>query len=146
MGDHLNSIFAYASPRRLSISEYHLHMGPCNVLETEWLGFAGTSDFQHVITEAIALARQHGATGWVADDRHIGPVRPKNMKWVATHLLPALVELGISRFALLESAETMNRFLIGSMYQEALAELPLEFRKFTDVEVARNWACAQSAD
>lgn len=119
----------------------HLHPGPALVLETEWLGFAGSADFREALTQAVDAARQHGVRGWLADDRRIGPVRPVDMDWVATWLLPTLDAVGIRRFALLESAEALNRFLINNMYQEATPELAgLEFRAFTDPAEARAWA------
>lgn len=121
----------------------HFYPGPVPVLETQWLGFAGTADFREALTQAVDAARSHGVRGWLADDRRIGPVRPVDMDWVATWLLPTLDALGIRRFALLESAEALNRFLINNMYQDATPELPrMAFRAFTDAAAARAWVSA----
>lgn len=120
----------------------HLYSGRRYALETEWLGFTSSADFRHYVTEALRLAREHGATAWIANDIRLGAVRPVDLEWVAHEVLPAMVELGITRFARLESQETLNRMLIGSMYQEAAPDLTFEVRAFTDLPTARAWACA----
>ena len=117
-----------------------LHTGPRNVLETEWLGFAGSTDLRSALTEALRLAHLHRVTGWIADDRHLGAVRPKDLAWTHTTLLEPLSELGVLRFAHLESEETLNRLTIGGMYQTALPGLAYEFRHFTSLPAARAWA------
>ncbi len=117
-----------------------LHTGKRTVLETEWLGFAGSTDFRLVLAEAVRLARQHHATGWVADDRRLGAVRPKDLDWAHQHVLVPLAGLGILRFAHLESEEVLNRITINGMYQSALPDLPYEFRHFTSLFEARAWA------
>jgi hypothetical protein len=122
----------------------HLHAGPVPVLETEWLGFTRSAHFRRYLTEALALARQHGVRGWVANDLQLGAVRPADLQWVAEHVLPALVELGVTRFARLEATDSLNRLLIGHMYQEATPELPITTRTFADAPRARAWAAGRT--
>lgn len=117
-----------------------LHTGSHNVLETEWLGFAGSADFRKAVTEMLRLAQQHHITGWVADDRRLGAVRPKDLDWCHTALLAPLAELGLRRFAHLEAEETLNRITINGMYQSAVPDLSYEFRHFTSLTEARSWA------
>ncbi|MDJ0367279.1 hypothetical protein QMK33_19195 [Hymenobacter sp. H14-R3] len=118
-----------------------LHTGGRHiVLETEWLGFAGSNDFRRALTEALRLARLHHVTGWVADDRRLGPVRPKDLEWTHTEILLPLGELGVLRFAHLESEQVLNRLTINGMYQTAVPGLNYEFRHFTLLPEARAWA------
>jgi hypothetical protein len=120
-----------------------LHTGTRNVLETEWLGFAGSTDIRSALTEALRLARLHHITGWVADDRHLGAVRPKDLEWSHNAILIPLSELGVVRFAHLESEEALNRLTINGMYQTAVPGLAYEFRHFTSLTAARAWAAGQ---
>ncbi|WP_220614449.1 hypothetical protein [Hymenobacter sp. HSC-4F20] len=119
----------------------HLHHGQQYALETEWLGFTSSSNFRRYITQALQLAQQHRVTAWIANDVRLGAVRPVDLEWVANDVLPAMTRLGIKRFARLESQETLNRMLIGGMYQEATPALPFETRAFADIQEARSWAC-----
>ena len=118
----------------------HLHPGPYNALETEWLGYASSTDFRLYITEALDLARQHGVRAWIANDRLLGAVRPTDLTWIGETVLPAMVELGVVRFARLEAEQTLNRMLIGHLYEDTMPDLPFETRTFTEVEQARAWA------
>ncbi|MGI4739817.1 MAG: hypothetical protein ACRYG7_32010 [Janthinobacterium lividum] len=117
-----------------------LHTGQRAVLETEWLGFAGSADFRQALEDAVRLARQQHVTGWVADDRRLGAVRPKDLDWTHQHVLVPLANIGVVRFAHLESAESLNRLTIKGMYQAALPDLSYEFRHFTSLPEARAWA------
>lgn len=117
----------------------YVYSESCPVLEMQWKGFVGSSDFRQAIKTGLQLARQHEVKGWLADDRQLGAVRPTDLDWSFTYLHGALAELGVERFALLESAETLNRFIIGNKYDEAA--LPFELRRFTRPEPARAWLC-----
>ena len=118
----------------------HLHQGARIALETEWLGYVSSADFRRYVIEAVALARQHHATAWIANDQLLGAVRPKDLAWVGEEVLPALVELGVVRFARLEAEQTLNRMLIGTLYQKSTPELPMQTCTFTDALQARAWA------
>jgi hypothetical protein len=76
----------------------------------------------------------------VADDRRLGAVRPKDLDWVHAEILVPLGEIGVTRFAHLESEEVMNRLTIDGMYQRSVPGLPYEFRHFTALAEARAWA------
>ena len=117
-----------------------LHPGSVPVLETEWLGFAGSADFRAALEEVMRLARLHKVAGWVADDRRLGAVRPKDLAWTHEHVLQPLSVLGVRRFAHLESVVALNRLTIDGLYRTALPGLAYEFRHFTDLGPARAWA------
>ena len=118
----------------------YLHAGPCPTLETHWLGFANGEEFRTGVRQALALARQHHVTGWVADDRLLGAVRPRDLQWCLDEVLMALNVLGVRRFALLESQDAMNRRTIDGMYQQVTPAVDFEIRRFTDLPLARAWA------
>lgn len=118
----------------------YLHPGPSPALETHWLGFATGAEFRAGIRQAMDLARQHHVTGWIADDRLLGAVRPRDLQWCFDEVLLALGALGVRRFALLESQDAMNRRTIDGMYQRVQPVVAFEIRRFTDVQLARAWA------
>lgn len=126
----------YASP---SLNLY-LHPGPPPALETHWLGFATGAEFRAGVLQALQLARQHHVTGWIADDRLLGAVHPRDLQWCFDEVLLVLSTLGVRRFALLESQDAMNRRTIDGMYQRAQPVVAFEISRFTDLAQARAWA------
>ncbi|RPD47869.1 hypothetical protein DNI29_10555 [Hymenobacter sediminis] len=117
----------------------YLHTSKCQVLEMQWKGFVNSADFRQAIKTGLQLARQYQIVGWLADDRLLGAVRPKDLDWSFTYLHPELAASGVERFALLEADETLNRFIIGRKYEEAA--LPFALQRFTNLEEAREWVC-----
>jgi hypothetical protein len=118
----------------------YLHEGNSRALEAQWQGFVSSSVFRQAVMDALELARQHRITGWVADDRLLGPVRPADMEWIATQIMPELVGLGLKRLARVEAHDPLNQLLIKKMHNTANEIAPFEQRLFTDVQEARAWA------
>ena len=121
--------------------QLHLHEGVSRAIEAQWLGFISSGVLRSATIEAVELARKHRITGWIADDRQLGPVRPSELEWIAKHVLPDLVGVGLQRFARIEAVDPLNKMLIGQAQETAQRQLPFELRSFTDLEAARAWAC-----
>lgn len=126
-----------------SFLNLHLHEGPHPVLVAEWRGFVGSAFLRQAVSEALVLARQHHVQGWVADDRLLGPVRPVDLEWVTSTALPELIDMGVTRFAIVEAQDPLNRLLINNAADTATVSLPLEMRRFGDVAAACAWAGRQ---
>ncbi|MDO7846674.1 hypothetical protein Q5H92_09925 [Hymenobacter sp. M29] len=122
----------------------YLHPGPEPVLETQWLGFATGAEFRASVAQALELGREHHVRGWIADDRRLGAVRPRDLQWTHDEVLLAFDRMGLRRLALLESEDALNRLTIDSMYQRALETVSFELRRFTDIEAARAWAAGRA--
>jgi hypothetical protein len=126
-----------------SFLNLYLHEQPgCRVLEAQWRGFVSSQFLRQATIEALELARQHRITGWIADDRKLGAVRPVDLEWITTNIVPELVAVGVKRFAIIKAEDPLNQLLISNAAEdEALAALPFQIRQFTSVEQARTWAC-----
>lgn len=124
-----------------SFLKLHLHEGATRAIEAEWLGFVGSSFLRQAILDAVQLARLHRISGWIADDRRLGPVRPVDLEWITTHVLPVLVEIGVKRMARIEAEDPLNQMLINNTVQFVQQAIPFEVRLFTNVHAARQWAC-----
>jgi hypothetical protein len=124
-----------------SFLNLYLHTGNSRAIEAQWRGFVSSQFLREAISTALHLARQHQITGWIADDRKLGPVRPADLEWIGSTALPILAELGLKRFAVIEAEDPMNKLLINRTAEEATPALPFEYRRFTNVQAARAWAC-----
>lgn len=118
----------------------YIHEGVWPVLETHWLAFATSAEFRSSVGQALQLAHQHRVKGWIADDRLLGAVRPRDLDWIYKEVLLAMSNAGLQRFALLESNDALNRLTIATMYQRAQGNVAFEIRLFDDIELARAWA------
>ena len=129
---------------RLLISYPHLklylHEGTSCAMEAQWYGVISSVLLRQATLECVTLARKHSITGWIADDRELGPMRPQDLAWIATYVLPLLVKGGVQRFARLEATEPLNQQLIGQAQEVAVQQLQFEVRSFTDPVEARAWA------
>ncbi|GAA3929481.1 hypothetical protein [Hymenobacter algoricola] len=124
-----------------SYLDLYLHEGVSRAIEAQWKGFISSSLLRQALLECVTLAREHGITGWIADDRLLGPVRPVDLEWIATQVLPQLVELGLRRFARIEAVDPLNKLLIGQAQAAAEQQLHFDLQSFTDLQAARTWAC-----
>jgi len=120
--------------------EVYLHTGPATTLEMRWLSYVPSVEFRACVGQALALARVQPLAGWVADDRLLGAVRPRDLAWVMQEVLPAIEAAGVRRFALLESHDAINRRTIAGMYKQALPARHFEVQQFADASLARAWA------
>jgi hypothetical protein len=119
----------------------YLHEGASRAIEAQWQGFVSSAVLRQATLDAVKLARQHRITGWIADDRLLGPVRPVDLRWIAQHVLPQLIGVGLKRFARIEAVDPLNKLLIGQAQETAEQQLPFELRTFSELRAARAWAC-----
>ncbi|RSK45214.1 hypothetical protein [Hymenobacter rigui] len=125
---------------------FYLHDIGCNALEAVWGDYVSSSFFREAVQQAISFVRQHQVSGWVADDRRLGPMEREDLAWVGLEVLPALAAAGLRRLAMLESDDWLNRRLIEEEYTFPVESLAIEVRHFTDPRAARRWACGLPED
>jgi hypothetical protein len=103
-------------------------------------GYVPSQQFREAVLQALDLVAVHQAKGWISDDRLLGAVRPRDLDWGFAAVVPRVAELGLRRFAHLESEDALNRRTIAGAIQPHEPEIPFEFRRFTDLVEARAWA------
>ncbi|MDB5234291.1 MAG: hypothetical protein JWR44_1284 [Hymenobacter sp.] len=119
----------------------YLHEGVSRAIEAQWQGHAHGALLRRATLECVNLAREHRVTGWIADDRLLGPLRPADVEWTAAYVLPLLVKSGLRRFARLEAVDPLTQRLLDPIQETAAQQWPFDLRSFTDVLEAREWAC-----
>ena len=119
----------------------YLHEGASRAMEAQWKGVPGSVLLRQATLECVTLAREHRITGWIADDRLLGPVPLVDLEWIVANVLPLLNKGGVQRFARLEVVAPLTQSLIAQTQETATQQLPFELRSFTDVRAARAWAC-----
>jgi hypothetical protein len=124
----------------------HLHHDPAGaILETEWLGFVNSEQLRSSLTEALRLARQHQVKGWVANNTLLRTIRPTDQDWINQTWFPEFAKLGVTRLAIAESQDALNRMGISTIMQRATEHTPFDTQYFADVAAARRWAASAAS-
>ncbi|RZK27605.1 MAG: hypothetical protein EOO63_13045 [Hymenobacter sp.] len=124
--------------------DLYLHDGPKPVLELHWRSYATSTDFRAALTQALRLSLAHQVRSWVADDRLLGAVRPRDVEWAEQELLVPLDKTGLERFAQLESPDALNRRTIDLAYTRTMPTLHFAVQRFEDLDQARAWASGRA--
>lgn len=110
-------------------------------LEVSWRNQPSGPELQQGAIQAMLLARRYRVNAWISDDQALGPLNPADAQWAETMLRSLAQELGVTRFALLESADAQNRQLLHPHVKQYSAPTsPLQLRRFTSLAQARRWA------
>lgn len=118
----------------------YLHSGAHNTLELEWLGFVNSAELQLSLLEALRLARRYAIKSWLADNRLIRAIRPKDFDWMGEHIIMPLDRLGVLRIAVVESLDAMNRMGVTMFLSSIIPDTRITTQYFSALGEARTWA------
>lgn len=111
-----------------------------HTLELEWLHFAGGEVFREVNLRALALARQHKATQWLANNNRMRVIRESDQQWLTTVLLPHFTALGLQRVAIVHCADEQAQLSIAAVLATMLpVTLPAIVEVFPNRPTALAW-------
>jgi len=124
-----------------SASCARIHYHPtARVLEVEWLAFSSGEEFRDVLRQAISLAIERGATGWLANSEHMRTLREADQQWLLTEFMPVFSRLELQRFAMVRCRDAMARMSLANVTGEkAAAFLPSQVREFETRTGALAW-------
>jgi hypothetical protein len=118
-----------------------LHPGPPHhTLEIQWLDFVPSADFRDSMREMLHLARLHQVKSWVVDNRLIRAMRTADLAWSGTEIILPMSDLGVRRFAGVESQDAMNRMGVTALLADVMPGTKITSRFFPTIEEARAWA------
>lgn len=117
-----------------------LHRGSHNALEIQWLDFVPSTEFRASMREMLHLARLHQVKTWVVDNRLIRAMRTADLAWSGQEIILPMSELGVRRFAGVESRDGMNRMGVTALLADVIPGTQMTSRFFATIEEARAWA------
>lgn len=112
-------------------------------LELHWQDFVNSRQFREVLLEMLRLVRLHNAKRLLVDNTHIRALRPVDLDWSAAEIVPALSQAGVTRMAVVESRDAMNRLGTNAMLATAIPHTSIVTRNFPALTEARAWAMAR---
>ena len=117
-----------------------LHRGAHNTLEIQWLDFVPSTDFRTSMREMLHLAKVQQVKAWVVDNRLIRAMRTADLAWSGQEIILPMSELGVRRFAGVESQDGMNRMGVTALLADVIPDTRITSRFFATIEEARAWA------
>ncbi|MGI4867560.1 MAG: hypothetical protein ACRYFZ_26810 [Janthinobacterium lividum] len=117
-----------------------LHRSAHNTLEIQWLDFVPSADFRASMREMLHLAKQQQVKAWVVDNRLIRAMRTADLAWGGQEIIVPMSDLGVRRFAGVESQDGMNRMGVTALLADVIPGTKMTSRFFATVEEARAWA------
>jgi hypothetical protein len=118
----------------------YLHEGSHNTVELQWLDFANSEELRRNILEGLRLAQQYRAKSWLADNRLLRAIRPKDFEWMGPAIITPLDELGVKRIAVVESQDAINRMGVTAFLSAVVPGTGITTHYFTTPEEARAWS------
>ncbi|MBD1396503.1 hypothetical protein H9Q13_04945 [Pontibacter sp. JH31] len=112
------------------------------MVETVWLGFAGSKDYRAALDQYIDVLQTHEVRRWLGDQRQARVVRPVDQQWTVRTWAPVFVTLigGIKKMARVKSKDVAALISSDNMRHDIdFSKLPLEFRDFEDYDKAKAW-------
>lgn len=118
-----------------------LHPGPAHkTIEIQWLDFVPSADFRASMREMLHLAHKNAVKSWVVDNRLLRAMRTADLAWSATEVLQPMSEMGVRRFAGVESLDGMNRMGVTALLADVMPGTQITSRFFPSIDEARAWA------
>lgn len=121
-----------------------VHDASTGIFATRWLGFAPSAEYRATLEEAVVLASQLAPTAWLADNRAMRVVGPRDQTWTVERWWPTFARLPIRRLAIVLATDMFNRLAIERIVQRATVASPWETAHYDRFEPALAWAEAAS--
>lgn len=71
--------------------------------------FVISAVFREAMERGLELLREHGATKWLSDDRHNGPLSNDDLEWGLNEWRPRAIALGLKYWALVLPEAVLGR-------------------------------------
>jgi hypothetical protein len=105
----------------------------------------GGQPFRDALNAGTETLAKHGASKWLSDDRKNGPLSPEDIEWGFNDWNKRTIDLGWKYWAMVVPETSIAA---GSLIPtiQALADLGLRVRVFSDLEEAMEWLKKQAAE
>ncbi|MCU0443988.1 MAG: hypothetical protein MUE85_03660 [Microscillaceae bacterium] len=113
-----------------------------NMVCAEWKDFAKSDEFKESISKQIELLKNKKSEKLLLDARNFKGIGPKDQEWAEAHHIPALVEEGLKKLAIIASQNIFGKVSLNNLLDKA-NHTQAKVRLFaTDIE-AMAWLMAK---
>jgi hypothetical protein len=90
-----------------------------NLVCAEWKDFAKTDEFKESIRKQVELLKNKNSEKVLLDARNFKGVGPKDQEWAEDHHIPALIENGLKRLAIITSQNIFGKVTLNYLLDKA---------------------------
>ncbi|WP_026999557.1 hypothetical protein [Eisenibacter elegans] len=99
-------------------------------------------DFRAINSFYVTCFQHHTITSFLIDSREFNfPISPEAQTWVGEEIIPAVINLGLSRLAFMMSKEFIAQLSIEQTMEEG-GNVPFQIKYFSDLDEAQAWCFA----
>lgn len=103
-----------------------------------WKGKATTEEYQHAFIIVLDNAKKNPTTNFLSDIRNQSVVSPENRKWFETEMLPAAIEEGLKRAAVVFDGNVFKKYYL-NMIIKVSNKFGMPLKMFNSEEQAVEW-------
>jgi hypothetical protein len=112
--------------------------GAHHYVQTEWKGFATSSEFRAALMRALDPIREKRSVGYLSDTRKVKVIVHTDQAWANEVWIPLLVKAGVKRFALVTAASGLGKMNVEDVIH-LVDNRDLLMRGFDSLVDARQW-------
>ncbi len=103
-----------------------------------WKRKASTEEYQYAFMVLLEYAKENPTDNFLSDIRNQGVVSPENRKWFETEMLPAAIEGGLKRAAVVFDGNVFKKYYI-NMIIKVSNKFGMPLKMFNSEEEAIEW-------
>jgi hypothetical protein len=109
------------------------------IFELKWIGFVESADFRQTLEECIPYVLKHKPTHWLANNKLMRVIAPKDQQWTSDMWFPKLVQNDFKKMAIVEAEDIFNKRGVQKIFSKASGIITFDTMYFDDVNKALEW-------
>jgi hypothetical protein len=114
----------------------------CQAIRLEWKMYVEGEQAFKGLEAGLALLHRKRTSRWLADVRHLGPVRQVDQQWINNDWFPRAISGGLRYMATVTPRSAIARMSVRQIMSK-VNEVDVINSFFDDLEQARNWLRGQ---
>ena len=110
---------------------------PLKCLTQRWKGFAKSEQFREGINKSLEIFQRKPINKIISDTQNASLVRKEDTDWVATTIIPKLVQCGLRYMAFIVPTNVFTQISVDNFKNEAKGGVRIQY--FDDYEKAKEW-------
>jgi hypothetical protein len=86
----------------------------------KWLDFANSEQLRENILRGLDFAREYQVKAWLANNKLLRAIRPKDFEWLGPAIITPLSQPGVQRIAVIESQDAIKQMVVNDLLSDTV--------------------------